>query len=144
MRRTILLSGVVALVLGLVPMSTPLSAAAADPGGEAIRFSAAACWVAWSPETEAAEVTDWECWGINVRTADGRYLLVLHGQIPEEWMSQFIADGRPAAYATTCMFNFGFWRESGMQDPMVFGESVRRFTRNGAMVETCVPPVAES
>ena len=88
------------------------------------------CDVGWS-EDVGSVMTD-DCWGTNVKTANGRYVLSLHGQIPDELMDEF--DG-PIHYASGCWSNWFFVRDEA-EDPAV-STSVRRFTPNGKMIEVC-------
>ena len=74
-------------------------------------------------------------------TASGEYHLVLHGQIPEDAMGEFVAAGSPKQFHTICLVNWRFWAESGSMSTMLFTESVRKFTPNGQMTEVCKPPV---
>ena len=132
MRRVLLLG--VLLTAMLAAGSLPV---VADGPAEVIHGSWP-CYVGWSDET-------WEleggCEVHNVLTASGNYHLVLHGQIPDEAMAAFEADGSPKAFPTFCLVNWRFWDDSGRTDPLIWTESVRKFTPNGQMTEVCKPPV---
>lgn len=116
------------------------AAPAAAETGDVVHLTTT-CSVGWdelSSELGSGAV-DPSCDVDNVATADGGYLLTLHGQIPIELMDAFRAAGSPSSYDTGCAANYGFWRAAGDLDPslFVFSASVRHFTPNGQMTETC-------
>ena len=91
------------------------------------------CRATWGGATNVGPVTTEDCWGTNVKTPDGRYVLVLKGQIPDERMDEF--DG-PLQQATACWANWFFVRDDS-EEPAVT-DSVRRFTPDGQMTEVCI------
>jgi len=101
----------------------------------------APCAVGWDDDSSApgSGAADESCDVQNVRTADGGYLLTLHGQIPGALMNAFRAAGSPSSYHTGCLANYGFLYEAHDFDPslFVFTSSVRHFTPDGQMTEVC-------
>lgn len=124
MRRLAVLGSLVMLVGVAVP-------AAAGGGAQVVHKEAVPCDVGWSDDV--GPVTTEDCWGTNVKTPDGRYVLVLKGQIPDERMDEF--DG-PLQQATACWANWFFVRDDS-EEPAVT-DSVRRFTPDGQMTEVCI------
>jgi hypothetical protein len=129
MRRRAVLTLV--LVLGLLSAVFWAPAAAAGSGAQVIHKEAVPCDVGWS-EDVGMIMTD-DCWGTNVKTPNGRYVLTLHGQIPDDRMDEF--DG-PLHYMSGCWSNWFFVYDEG-EEP-AFTHSVRRFTPNGQMTEICI------
>jgi hypothetical protein len=88
-------------------------------------------------------VTDPSCEVINIRTPDGRYRQVLRGQIPPDWMDEFVAAGSPTSLGTNCLVNYGFLATEHAGEDwtglLVFTPSIKHFTASGAMVEVCEP-----
>jgi hypothetical protein len=135
MRRSFLLIAIAVAVL--VATAAP---GIAKPGGGAdvAHFDELGCDVAWYG-AELGLIADPACRVHNVRTADGAYHIVLHGQIPDEWMDEFIDDGAPKTFEAGCLANYGLLVAAGWPEDMewVFGTGVRRFTPDGKMTEVC-------
>ena len=120
---------VLVVTFGLaVSAGTSDAAAAMGRGAQVIHLDDVLCSVSWM---EGQELYDEHCSGTNTRTPNGGYTLVLHGQIPD--LTEF--DG-PTSFATTCGVNYFFWRAE-IDETFVFTASVRHFTADGRMTETC-------
>ncbi len=122
MRKVSVVLGVV-LVLGLaVP-------AVASEGAQ-VKHRTGVCGVGWSAE----DVRDDECEILNVSRPGGGYSLILIGQVPDSELADFQASG-VRTYQTSCFAAYLFVVEDGHTP--VFVDSVRHFTPDGKMTETC-------
>jgi hypothetical protein len=137
MRRWILLTLAVLLLLamGTVP-------GAAKKGGEGAEVVHATlpCGIGWDDDSNTLENLDDECLVHNVRNANGDHYLILHGQIPDDLMEEFVADGSPKRYDTMCLVNYGFLYPEMAGEPWMWTDSTRKFTKDGKMTEVCKPP----
>ena len=134
---------VLAIAASLAILAVPGSADSSE-GAEVAHFTELPCQVAWFDPGDPFAYNDEACTVHSVRTPKGAYHLVLHGQIPGEFMDEFIADGSPKAYETACLANYGWlWATYGDQsnwpDNWADGmtTSIRRFTPDGKMTEVC-------
>lgn len=118
-----------ALVFGLMLVTVPVGAGAR---GQVVQSRDVPCTVGWADDHMF--VFDQHCSGTNSKTPDGGYVLVLHGQIQPGDLVDF--EG-PTSYETSCAVNYLFWRE-GIDTEFVHTTSVRTFTAEGMMTETCV------
>ena len=106
-----------------------------------------ACNVGWDAASGDMYngATDESCRVTNVRTANGSFRQVLHGQIPADQMDAFRAAGSPSSFATGCLVNYGWLMKYHQGEDwaglMVFTTSVRHFTRDGRMTEVCAPSI---
>ena len=101
-------------------------------------------WDATSGDLYEGAIDD-SCRVTNVRTANGSFKQVLHGQIPAEWMDEFRAAGSPSSFATGCLVNYGwlmkYHQGQDWTGLMVFTTSVRHFTPDGKVTEVCAPSI---
>lgn len=140
MRRSFLL---IAIAVALLVATAVPGIAKPGGGADVAHFDELNCNVSWYE----ADIGDPYCQVHNVRTADGAYHLVLHGQIPDEDMDDFVTGGAPKTFEGDCLANYGllaevFGTEPGVwpddwRDEAVFTTSVRRFTPDGKMTEVC-------
>jgi len=105
--------------------------------GDTLTEDVVPCNVDWTSDS-SANVTDPNCSATNMQAANGDHFLILEGQIPEESMADFAADGTPALSEQTCAVNYLYWLRSGGETPFIFVESVRQFTPEGEMLEICL------
>jgi hypothetical protein len=112
------------------------SAAPAGAEGAEIIRREAPCSVAFD---NAERALDPECDVINIHHPDGGYTLVLHGQVQDGDMEAFVASGvrRYSAEwpAGECFAAYLFVVDEGHTP--VWSDSVRHFTPDGQMTETC-------
>jgi len=141
MRRTLLLVAASAAVLLMI--AAP-GVAKTGGGAEVAHFDELPCQVAWYPTADPFALNDPACQVHNVRTPNGAYHLVLHGQIPDEFMDDFIADGTPRTHEGACLANYGilvanYGDQSNWPPDWSDGltTSIRRFTPDGKMTEVC-------
>lgn len=139
MRKLFVLAIAASLTLMAVPGSADLG-----EGAEVAHFDELPCQVAWFDPGDPFAYNDPACTVHNVRTPNGAFHLVLHGQIPVEFMDEFIDAGSPKSYEGGCLANYGWlWANYGDQsnwpDNWADGmtTSVRRFTPDGKMTEVC-------
>ena len=134
MRSLVAISLAVTLVLaGAAPVL------AARPEVEVVSV-VTTCDVSWDERFQLGDVTDSACLITTIRTPGG-FIQVLHGRIPADRMAEFRADGSPTRWALNCLTNYGFLVKHHPGEDwtglMVFGPSVRHFSRAGHMVEIC-------
>ena len=122
--RNLGLVGVLVVMVGVVAL--PASADDAE-----VKHQTHLCSVGWSLTDNPI---DPECEIVNVSRANGGYTLVVHGQVPDGDLATFQASG-VRHYATSCFAAFLFVVQDGHAP--VFVDSVRHFTPDGKMTETC-------
>ena len=140
MRRVVALLSAGVLVLAIV---LPVSAAA--PTGAVVVHADYSCAVSWYLPSEGFGPTDPSCEIVNVKTPNGVFTQVLHGQIPADEMDAFRAAGSPSSLAIGCLVNYAWlvkYHSGEDWGPlMVFTTSVRHFTPDGKMTEVCAPSI---
>jgi hypothetical protein len=142
MRRVLALLGAAVLALAIM---VPVVVAA--PAGAVTVNEVYPCNVGWdaaSGDLYQGAIDD-SCQVTNVRTANGGFTQVLHGQVPADWMDAFRAAGSPSSFATGCLVNYGWLMKYHQGEDwgplMVFTTSVRHFTPDGKMTEVCEPDI---
>ena len=117
--------------MGVLVALVAVVALPASADGAEVKHRTNLCSVGWSDSDDAIDPA---CEVVNVFDANGGYTLVLHGQVPDEDLAAFQASG-VRQYATSCFAAFLFVVDDGHAP--VFVDSVRHFTPDGKMTETC-------
>ena len=117
------------LITVLAVLLVPVSASADDLDGAEVDHRTHLCSVGWGD----GDFIDPACEIINVSQPNGGYTLVLHGQVPD--LAAFQASG-VRHFETTCFVAYLF--VVFHSHPSVgLVDSVRHFTPDGKMTETC-------
>ena len=69
-----------------------------------------------------------------------RHHLVMTGSLPTEALADFVADGSPRSFASTCLVNYLFLIPGGFPFPdedKIFTDSVQRFSAEGDFKQVC-------
>ncbi len=133
------------LVVLMAAMAVPASADSAD--GAIVKHSDGvwACSVGFD-ETDGLDDSDSDCDIVNISHPDGGYTLVIHAQVQPHRMDDFQASGVRHYSADgpngDCFAAYLFVVEDGHMK--VWSDSVRHFTPDGKMTETChYMPISE-
>ena len=127
-----------ALVVLMAVLAVPASADSVD--GAVVKHSDGvwACSVGFD-ETDSFDDLDWDCDIVNVFHPDGGYTLVIHAQVQEHRLADFQVSGvrhySPDWPEGECFAAYLFVVEDGHTP--VWSDSVRHFTPDGKMAETC-------
>lgn len=119
----------VSVVLGLVLVFGLAVPAVASERAQ-LKHRTGVCAVGWSDQ----DVRDDKCEILNLSRPNGGYSLILVGQVPDSDLPSFQASG-VRTYGTSCFAAYLFVVEDGHTP--VFVDSVRHFTPDGKMTETC-------
>ncbi len=135
-KKAFVLVGVLAVLMAA--LAVPASAASGD--GAIVKHSDGvwACSVGFD-ETDGFDDLDFDCDIVNISRPDGGYTLVIHAQVQPHRMDDFQASGVRQYSADgpngDCFAAYLFVVEDG--HTAVWSDSVRHFTRDGKMTETC-------
>lgn len=131
MMRRLALVGSLAMVMAVLT-AVP---AGADSDGAVVRTSSGvwACGVGF--DADSLGDLDWDCDIVNIARPNGGYTLVIHAQVQEDRMADFQASG-VRHYETECLASYLFNFQEPFADQARV-DSVRHFTPDGKMTETC-------
>jgi hypothetical protein len=127
-----------ALVMLMAVIAVP--ATAGNNGGAIVKHSDGEypCSVGFDDTNSQAD-DDWDCDIVNIFHPDGGYTLVIHAQVQDHMMDDFRESGvrrySSEFPAGECFAAYLFFVEDGHTP--VWSDSVRRFTPDGKMTETC-------
>jgi hypothetical protein len=128
------------LTLAATVLVVAFAAPAAADGAQVIHRTAQ-CSIAFDGYTESLGFgyDDPECDVINIHRPNGGYTLIVHGQVIPEFMDRFLESGVRKYSAQwsegECFAAYLFVVDEGHTP--VWTDSVRRFTPDGKMTETC-------